>query len=187
VPSPGPSWGQPGQPQPGGYQAPPGYAQPGYAQPGYAQPGYAQPGYAQPGYGMAGYTFAGPQILQGRELASWGSRVGAHLIDFLIFLLLLLTIVGWIFVPALVMARKGEKNGQTWGKQAVGIRVIKANGQDYEFGDAFVREWVVKWLLFGFIGGFFFLPPFIDYLWPLGDDNNQSLHDKMVESYVVRA
>ena len=186
----GPPGGPPGEgPQsPGGPWAQPGGYQPsGYGPPGRAQPGYAQPGYAQPGYGMVGYGFAGPPVLEGRELASWGSRVGAHLLDTLIFLLLLLTIVGWIFIPSLVMARKGNRNGQTWGKQAVGIRVIKSNGQEYEFGDAFVREWVVKFLLFGFIGGFFFLPPWIDFLWPLGDDRNQSLHDKMVDSYVVRA
>jgi uncharacterized RDD family membrane protein YckC len=136
---------------------------------------------------MAGYAFAGPQVLQGRELAGYGARVGAHIIDTLILILLFFTIIGWIFIPSLVMARKGDKNGMTWGKQAVGIRVIRSDGKDYSFGDAFVREFLVKILLFSFIGGFFFLPPWIDLLWPLWDERNQTLHDKMVDSYVVKA
>jgi uncharacterized RDD family membrane protein YckC len=132
------------------------------------------------------YASSVPQALQGRETASYGARAGAYLIDSLIFILLLFTVVGWIFVPALVMARKGEHNGQTWGKQAVGITVIKENGGDWSFGDAFVREWVVKWLLFGFVGGFFFFTPFVDLLWPLWDERDQALHDKLVSSYVVK-
>ena len=32
------------------------------------------------------------------------------------------------------MVRKGEHNGQTWGKQVVGIRVIRDNGQPFDFG-----------------------------------------------------
>ncbi|MRH91402.1 RDD family protein [Nocardia sp. SYP-A9097] len=107
----------PQQPQPGYGGYPPQDAQPGYgypqqpAQPGYAQPGYpqqppAQPGFppqgaaqpvydyaqqpygaAQPGYG--GYSpYGAPQL----PYASWGARVGAYLLDMLMF-----------FVPAIIL------------------------------------------------------------------------------------
>jgi uncharacterized RDD family membrane protein YckC len=90
---PGPYDGPPspyGQPQqPYGYpQQPPAYPQPGpYGQP---QPGYGQPaGYPpfpqQAGY-PGGYGQAGP--LPGMPpLASWGARVGATLLDGLMFFL----------------------------------------------------------------------------------------------------
>jgi uncharacterized RDD family membrane protein YckC len=34
--------------------------------------------------------------------------------------------------------------------------------------------------------GIFYLPLLLDYLWPLWDDRNQTLHDKVVSSVVVR-
>ena len=51
------------------------------------------------------------------------------------------------------MARGGERNGQTLGKQIVGIRVIRDDGDPYNFGTAFVRQFLVIQLLFGVIGG----------------------------------
>lgn len=103
-----------GAPQPG-YGAPqPGYGapQPGYdaqqpygAQPGYGapQPGYdaqqpygAQPAYGAPQYGYSPYGGV-PQL---GEYAHWGLRVGARLLDGLIFMLpgyLLVAIAGAAF------------------------------------------------------------------------------------------
>lgn len=101
-----PAYGQPqqpgyGQPQQPGYPPQPGFEQP--AQPGFGQPAYGQPeqqfqqpgqqqpwggapqygqpqqpGYGQPFGGMAG----------GGQLAGWGTRFGAYLIDALIIGLL---------------------------------------------------------------------------------------------------
>ena len=86
------------------------------------------------------------------------------------------------------MARGGENNGQTFGKQIVGIRVVRDVGQPFDMAAAFVRELVVKQLLFNFVGGFFFsIPTLLDYLWPLWDDQNRALHDMVVKSHVVRA
>ena len=46
----------------------------------------------------------------------------------------------------------------------------------------------VPWLLFGFVGGFFFsIPTLVDYLWPLWDDENRCLHDMVVSTHVVKA
>jgi uncharacterized RDD family membrane protein YckC len=91
-----------------------------------------------------------------------------------------------LYAP-LLMARGGAANGQTWGKQIVGIRVVRDKGGDVDFGYAFLREVVVEWLLFGVIGGSFVIPTLLDWLWPLWDDENRALHDMIVSSHVVRA
>ena len=157
---------------------------------------------------------AAPQGWEGRPLASWGSRVGAALLDWLILfipvaLLIVLVVVialnstgggivtgilsgvaylvAVLFYAPVLMAREGEHNGQTWGKQIVGIRVIRDSGQPVDIGFAFIREFVVKGLLFGFVGSFLFsIPTLIDYLWPLWDDENRCLHDMVVSTHVVK-
>src|SRR4051812_6148494 len=144
--------------------------------------GYAPAPYAgAPAYGSGP---AMPPALQGRELSGWWLRVAATLVDslFVIFTLL----IGF-FVNLFLMGREGEKNGMTLGKQVCGIRVIKADGTPVTAGFAALREIVVRWLLFGIVGSFFLgLPGLLDVLWPLWDDKNQALHDKVVSSYVVR-
>jgi uncharacterized RDD family membrane protein YckC len=158
----------------------------------------------QPGAGWAG-----------RPLASWGSRVGAQLLDALIVaipsVVLVLLVIGvfaagsdiggivtaiiaffayvlvvLLYAPVL-MAREGEHNGQTWGKQILGITVVRDEGQPVGFGFAFLREFVVKNLLFGTVGSLFAgIPTLADYLWPLWDDENRCLHDMVVSTHVVR-
>jgi uncharacterized RDD family membrane protein YckC len=179
-----------------------------------AAPGYGGPvppgGWQQP----IARQEAGPGWV-GRPLASWGSRVGAQILDWLILLVpsallvalvvgvflagsevggvitaiivfLLYILVALLYAPVL-MAREGEHNGQTWGKQILGITVVRDNGQQIELGFAFLREFVVKNLLFGFVGGFFAgIPTLVDYLWPLWDDENRCLHDMVVSTHVVR-
>jgi uncharacterized RDD family membrane protein YckC len=153
-------------------------------QPQGAPAGYAPAPYAAPAYGYAGAQQL-PAVLQGTELASWGIRFGAALVDglFVIFTLF----IGY-FVNFFLMGREGEKNGQTLGKQVCNIRVVKEDGARVDIGFALLRDFVVKGLLFGTVGGFFFgIPTLVDYLWPLWDDRKQALHDKMVSSYVVQA
>jgi uncharacterized RDD family membrane protein YckC len=158
---------------------------------------------------------AAPSGWEGRPLASWGSRVGATLLDWLILLIpvtllivlivvvalsgdvsgivaavlsSLLYLVAVLFYAPLLMGRQGAHNGQTWGKQIVGIRVVRDVGQPIDIGFGFLREVAVKGLLFGFVGSFFFsIPTLIDYLWPLWDDQNRALHDMVVTTHVVRA
>ena len=78
------------------------------------------------------------------------------------------------------------RNGQTPGKQMVGIRVIRANGKLSGWGYTFVREFALEWLAVGFLsgitGGIFYA---VNYLWPLWDKDRQALHDKMAETLVV--
>jgi uncharacterized RDD family membrane protein YckC len=149
--------------------------------------------------------------------AGWGSRVGATLLDALVLLVLavvlfapgvvltvaseggaagiILLIVGGLafFVVSLLyasffMQRDGEHNGQTLGKQWVGIRVVRVDGQPFGWGGALLRELAIKQLLFQFVGGFFLsIPTLLNWLWPLWDDENRALHDMVASTRVVRA
>jgi uncharacterized RDD family membrane protein YckC len=95
--------------------------------------------------------------------------------------------VAVLFYAPVLMAREGANNGQTWGKQIVGITVVRNAGEPVGMGFAFLREVVVKNLLFGWIGSFFAgIPTLLDYLWPLWDDENRCLHDMVVSTHVVR-
>jgi uncharacterized RDD family membrane protein YckC len=152
----------------------------------------------------------------GPPLASWGSRVGASLLDSLVFLIavavlvapgvvllivdstaagVVLLILGglaylalYVLYGAYFMQRQGERNGQTPGKQWVGIRVVRDNGEPYDWGSGLLREFVVKELLFRWVGSWFAgIPWLVDVLWPLWEDENRALHDLIVKSHVVQA
>jgi uncharacterized RDD family membrane protein YckC len=151
----------------------------------------------------------------GRQLASWGSRLAAYLVDGLILLVpvialtviivavatgsgtgawvtgiigfLAYLVVAFLYWP-LLMAREGPHNGQTWGKQALGIRVIRDNGDRMSFGWAALREIVIKGFLVGVASSIIpFIPWFLDFFWPLWDDENRALHDMIVSTHVVQA
>ena len=75
----------------------------------------------------------------------------------------------------------GGERGQTPGKRLLGIAVRSArDGDRLGYGKAFLRYLAVVML------GFFVIPLLLDYLWPLFDSANQSLHDKMISTIVVR-
>ena len=79
--------------------------------------------------------------------------------------------------------------GQTPGKQIVGIRVIKDDGSPSGWGYTFLREFVIKFLLLGFLTQVTFgIAWLVDYLWPLWDraGKMQTLHDKMLGTIVVK-
>jgi uncharacterized RDD family membrane protein YckC len=90
-----------------------------------------------------------------------------------------------LFYAPLLMART---NGQTLGRMALGIRVVRNNREPMTFGFAMLREVAVKALLFGIAGSVTFgLANLADVLWPLFDDENRALHDFVVDTRVVRA
>ena len=114
-----------------------------------------------------------------------GSDVGAIVVG---LTSTLAYIVAAFFYAPVLMARDGACNGQTWGKQMLGIRVARDTGEPVSFGFALLREIAVKNLLFWFVGGFFaYIPTLVDLLWPLWDDQNRALHDMIVSTHVVRA
>jgi uncharacterized RDD family membrane protein YckC len=85
---------------------------------------------------------------------------------------------------SLLMARKGERNGQSIGKQALDVRVVTNAGEPVGLGTCLVREVVVK--QFGtLITAGLFLP--VDYLWPLFDDEDRAIHDIVAETRLVPA
>ena len=194
-------------PPPGGPQAP--SAPPGpESAPSYGGPvpagGWQQPIAQQPGAGWVG-----------KPLASWGTRAAAYLIDGLILLIpaVVLTIiivaiaagsdtgaivtgilgflaylvVACIYAPVL-MAREGEHNGQTWGKQMLNIRVVRDAGEPMSFGWAALREIGVKGFAVTIASSIIpFIPWFLNYFWPLWDDENRALHDMICSTHVVSA
>jgi uncharacterized RDD family membrane protein YckC len=130
----------------------------------------------------------GPPVPE-NQLATWAPRAGAAVVDGIICLLLLVTVIGPILYMTLTTARKGEANGQTLGKQLFDIAVIRDDRAPLDFKAAFVREFLVKWLLFGAVMWVFTLGIgwLLDNLWPLWDDERQALHDKVVSTHVIVA
>jgi uncharacterized RDD family membrane protein YckC len=100
-----------------------------------------------------------------------------------LFATLCVTIVAFLYAPAM-MART---NGQTLGRMAIGIRVVRAKGQPMTFGWAMLREVAVKALLFGVVSSLTFgLASLLDVLWPLWDEENRALHDFIVDTRVIK-
>jgi uncharacterized RDD family membrane protein YckC len=96
----------------------------------------------------------------------------------------------FVFVAALLYApaMMARTDGRTLGRMATGIRVVRASGEPMTFGFAFLREAVVKWLLFAAILGSitFGIALLVDYLWPLWDEEHRALHDYVVNTRTVR-
>jgi uncharacterized RDD family membrane protein YckC len=226
-----PPYGYPPQQQ----QPPAGVPQPqqgyGYGYPQQQPPapqGFPQqqgyPGYPPQGGYPGGYQggYPGGPVPGMPPYASWGARVGAYFVDYLIFLLvpMILIIVGYAqmistivdstnscdysgtystcpspsvpgsaiallmlgallsFVGGLVMCYMEGTKGQTPGKKALGIMVLReADGRPLGFGMAFVRR-LCHGLDSAACG--------IGYLWPLWDDKTQTFADKIVKSVVVK-
>lgn len=91
--------------------------------------------------------------------------------------------VGFLYAP-LLMARPGPRNGQTLGKQWLGIRVVRVDGAHMTFWTGVLRTVVAQQLL---IAVTFYVYAFVDYLWPLRDPQNQALHDKIAKTWVLSA
>ncbi len=107
----------------------------------------------------------------------------------------------WIVFVVWLVRRPGERNGQTLGKQAVGIRTARADGSPIEVGVAVLREVLAKGLLIaitssvisgfmGFVdgGSIGFLVAIAVWYGPaLFDDERRALHDRMLSTRVVDA
>ena len=105
-------------------------------------------------------------------MADRGERFLGWLVSGLIFVFTL--VIGWIIWWFIVAPR-----GQNPGKAVVGIRVIRTNGDAVRTGGMFVRG------LAGALAGL--IPFFVDELFILWDHDAQTLHDKLVNTVVVRA
>lgn len=190
------SYPPPSVPPPSAPPPPPGSGYPG---PGYPPPGYPGGGYPGGGYPGGGYPGGDPSWGQPRPtgvLAGWWHRVGATILDGIIISIpvFIITFAGTRaagFVVAIAIEAAyftymlSRPRGQTIGNMAVGTRVVDARtGGPLSTGKALGR-WAAQFL-FG-LGAFLFLvPTLIDYLWPLWDSQNQTLHDKMAGTVVIR-
>jgi uncharacterized RDD family membrane protein YckC len=93
-----------------------------------------------------------------------------------------------IAYPTILEARRGPHNGQTLGKQAVGLRVVRDHDEPLTFAYGLQRELVVRQVVFAAGSSLVFgIPYLLDYLWPLWDESDRTLHDMIVSSHVVRA
>lgn len=76
----------------------------------------------------------------------------------------------------------GSRNGQTLGMAAVGVRAVDVrNGAPIGYGRALGRG-AFEYLMLVL----FFIPWVVDMLWPLWDVRNQTLHDKVSGTVVVK-
>ncbi len=90
-------------------------------------------------------------------------------------------IIAWSFGPALgIVYYVGFTGycGQTPGKMALRIKVIRTDGNDIGYGTAFLRETVAKFLSALILG--------IGYLMVAFDEQKQGLHDRLVKTYVIK-
>jgi len=75
--------------------------------------------------------------------------------------------------------RREGRTGQTWGRSAMGIRLLDASsGLPIGAGRAFGR-----FLLASYVSG---SVCYLGYLWMLWDDRNQTWHDKIMNTVVVK-
>ena len=112
--------------------------------------------------------------------ATIGRRFAALVLDtVLVFATLFIGyLIWWLFTL---------DKGQTPGKQIVGIRIIKTNGAPSRWGWTFLREFVVEVLVIGTLSGMTGgIIGLLDLLWALWDKESQTLHDKVVDTFVIR-
>ena len=124
------------------------------------------------------------------QLAGLGARFVASIIDGIILalvvtlLLVVLLRAGTTLLQFVGLALPvvyhwyfwTRRDGQTPGKSAVGIRVVKADGSELSDADAFIRA--IGYHVSAFLCG-------LGYIWAIFDGNNQTWHDKMAGTYVV--
>ena len=135
-------------------------------------------------------TGESPAGMTALEIASVGQRLGAWLVDAVVGILVaamgfvvglvlgvgfitLLVVIGYVVIYLWMVATKG----QSPGKMAVKIKIVRMDGVSLGFGGVLIREIIGK-----FVSG---LVIFLGYIWILFDDKRQGWHDKIAGTYVV--
>ena len=124
----------------------------------------------------------------GYELATIGSRALALMLDGFVLGLIASVLFSWArFLGGGVGIVVGlayywyffsQHDGQTLGKMALGIRVIKLDGTPLTGVEGMIRY------LGYYINSFVFS---VGWIWALFDSRQQGFHDKLVNTVVVRA
>ena len=125
------------------------------------------------------------------DLDAWDVDTGEGPLGRLFFWFFVVVLVTWLSF-AIVRAVyesvfEGRTAGQTPGRRAVRIRLMRADGEPYGFWWALYRTLLVRELLFG-IGAIITLGLLwvLQYLWPLWDPQRRALHDVVARSRVVQ-
>ncbi len=98
------------------------------------------------------------------------------------FVILIGNAVALAIIAALTV-RKGEKNGQTPGRQLVNVRLVRVDGRPIDWGTALLREAVYPTLLAIPLG----LGTLLDWFWPLIDSRKRRLVDIWCKTEVLMA
>jgi len=192
---PPPGFGATPPPPPGAVAtAPYGYAPSAPPPPGGERAGFGirLGGYLLDGllYGLLGLAFLIPAILMGfaafadceivdrfdetSELVCPDGSPSAGLLAGAV----LLALFGYLLV-AFIYVRALGKTGQTWGRRIVGIKVVgEQSGAPLGFGRALGRSLFAVFISAQIL--------YLGYLWMLWDDKQQTWHDKVVASIVVK-
>ena len=84
-----------------------------------------------------------------------------------------------LIVVSFVFLRMLAKSGQTWGRKAAGVKVVRIeDGSPPGWGRAIGRT-AFAWFISGQVC-------YLGYLWMLWDSQNQTWHDKVASTVVVR-
>lgn len=197
----GPPPGAPGRQT---YGSPPPYGQQQY--PHYPQPPYGQPPYGQAPYGRQAYGGYGAMP----AYASWGARVGATLLDYLISLIFLVPVVLGLVLVIAGSDPNGNSNGGLIALGALLALLGWLGGVIFQIWNYCVRQGrtgatigkkilgirlvseatgqpIGGWLCFGrmfvhVIDGAVF---YLGYLWPLWDAKRQTWTDKVLSTIVI--
>jgi len=89
----------------------------------------------------------------------------------------------YFFIFILYMVLMVWKFGATLGKMALGIKIVNRNMKDVSFLTAFIREFLVKILLYMVMSFFFIF--LLGYLWAIWDKRKQTWHDKIAKTFVI--
>lgn len=94
----------------------------------------------------------------------------------------------WVALfAAYAAALMARTDGQTLGKMATRIRVVRTSGDPMTLGWAAWREGVIRGLLIYIVGGLFTAAFLIDWVLPIWEVEGRSLHDLLSETWVVEA
>lgn len=208
--------------QPYGQQQQQPYGQPAYGQQPYGQQGYGQQPYGQysaPPYGSTAYgppPGYGPGLPPGTQLASWGQRAVALLLDALFSTLLFIPGVILIGIAAASTDDDGSMNAVSGTLLTIGIVLCVAalvvgiwnvgwrmGKHGWSWGKQVMKIKLVRvsdgvppgggvglgrYFVRALLGNVTFgVYTLLTYLWPLWDERRQSLDDKIFSTLVVKA
>jgi len=122
--------------------------------------------------GLIGGVIVGLIVAMG----GWAGDVSELAIDLsVVFGVLAFVVIGWLYEALLTSGRYGA----TIGKQAVGVRIVRADGAQLSFGRASAR-YFCKALVTPMI------PFAIGYLMAAFTSGKRALHDIMADTFVIK-